>query len=366
MYKNAYRIVTRRSLASSPSSPNLSFKTKQIQVKDLNIPNDNEESNQLLSSHSMSELSSIDNANQCPYQIQLSNTLRPFHSTQNPVLIRNFTPNFNSAHKKHPYQESENDNYNHCYAITKWKDLNYLESLIGYDTKCFVEMGKSYNSSMGRPEIPFGDYLSYVRLFHEQFGSRESDNDDEILHSEDTVIVYMAQNEISTLIPYHEQQQKQNSIKDDFTIPQLCHDPTHNVGHGQMYNSMFWFGPRTCVSPLHYDPLDNLLMQFVGRKRVYLFPNDDDCNDDYKDQKFDRDRLDTWHYAGLNGEQYNTSPIDILKDRSEIIEKYPMFENAPTAIECVIYPGDLLYIPKRWWHHVTSLDTAISVNVWWR
>ena len=364
MYKIAQRLVTRRSLVSSSRSPNLSFKTKPIQLRDLNVLYDDVESNQLLSTDSNLELSSIDNANQCPYQIQLSNTLRPFHSTQDPVLIRNFTPNFNLDHKKHPYQESDNDNHNRCNAITKWKDLDYLESLIGYDTKCFVEMGKSYNSSMGRPEIPFGDYLSYMRLFHEQFGSIEPDNDD-IVRAEDMVIIYMAQNEISTLIPYHEQQQEQNSIKDDFIIPQLCHDSKHNVGHGQMYNSMFWFGPRTCVSPLHYDPLDNLLMQFVGRKRVYLFPNDDNSNDDHNDQNNDGVQ-NTWHYAGQYGQQYNTSPIDILKDGSELVETYPMFEHAPNAFECVIYPGDLLYIPKRWWHHVTSLDTAISINVWWR
>jgi hypothetical protein len=37
---------------------------------------------------------------------------------------------------------------------------------------------------------------------------------------------------------------------------------------------MLWMGPRHTVSPLHYDPLDNILMQIVGWKRVVLFPPD--------------------------------------------------------------------------------------------
>ena len=27
-------------------------------------------------------------------------------------------------------------------------------------------------------------------------------------------------------------------------------------------------------------------------------------------------------------------------------------------------PGDLLYVPKHWWHFVMCVDTAVSVNTW--
>jgi lysine-specific demethylase 8 len=46
---------------------------------------------------------------------------------------------------------------------------------------------------------------------------------------------------------------------------------------------------------------------------------------------------------------------------------FPTFREAPPAILCPsLNPGDALYIPAKWWHHVRSLDTSASVNVWWR
>jgi hypothetical protein len=72
-----------------------------------------------------------------------------------------------------------------------------------------------------------------------------------------------------------------------------------------------------------------------------------------------------WHYAGKNGNQYNTSAVDIeYPDRG----KFPNFFKASTSVpyECVLGPGDALFIPKRWWHHVRSIEMSVSANVWWR
>jgi hypothetical protein len=30
-----------------------------------------------------------------------------------------------------------------------------------------------------------------------------------------------------------------------------------------------------------------------------------------------------------------------------------------------VAPGELLYIPRFWWHQVRSLDFSVSVNYWW-
>ena len=42
---------------------------------------------------------------------------------------------------------------------------------------------------------------------------------------------------------------------------------------------------------------------------------------------------------------------------------YPLFAEAQ-AIEVTLEPGDILYVPKHWWHFVEALDTSLSVNVW--
>ena len=43
-------------------------------------------------------------------------------------------------------------------------------------------------------------------------------------------------------------------------------------------------------------------------------------------------------------------------------DRYPHFAN-PKALVTVLNPGDMLYLPPYWIHHVTALDVSISVNV---
>jgi len=45
-------------------------------------------------------------------------------------------------------------------------------------------------------------------------------------------------------------------------------------------------------------------------------------------------------------------------------EKFPKFREA-RAWEGMLNPGEILYLPARWWHQVRSLQDAISVNFWW-
>ena len=49
-------------------------------------------------------------------------------------------------------------------------------------------------------------------------------------------------------------------------------------------------------------------------------------------------------------------------------DKYPKFQQAIEAAQVAeLEPGDALFIPSMWWHHVEALD-AINVLVthWWR
>lgn len=224
---------------------------------------------------------------------------------------------------------------------SRWRDLEYLKETVGPSRLVEVEIGGSYSSgNVERPEIPFDEFINYMELFEEKYGrlgNSSFQKDDEIVTQE---LVYLAQNDISNF----------PNLMKDVEFPDIIRTSSDNIGQGQLYNMMLWFGPRSCVSPLHFDPLDNLLMQYVGRKRVYLLP------------KSTRDEVN-WHYAGVEGQQYNTSPIDVT---CPDLNRYPMFQHAPKVLHADLNEGDILYIPAKWWHQVISIDRSISVNAWWR
>ena len=64
----------------------------------------------------------------------------------------------------------------------------------------------------------------------------------------------------------------------------------------------------------------------------------------------------------------NTSSIDIaameLSPMEDWDEVYPGISKVP-YLECVLEPGEALYIPVGWWHYVRSCSTGISVSFWW-
>mmetsp|Transcript_2412 Transcript_2412/g.3523 ORF Transcript_2412/g.3523 Transcript_2412/m.3523 type:complete len:330 (-) Transcript_2412:308-1297(-) len=283
-------------------------------------------------------------------ETQIADAIRPGFTLQNPVVVRSSSLSI-------------------CDAVKSWSSLDYLTLSVGDNTMCEVEIGAGYNDTDGmRPEIPFGAYIEYL----DQFRSSKNSN---LQENQNLDLVYLAQNDLNHF----------PALLDDISIPQLCSDSSLKVGEGKLYNNMLWLGPTGTVSPLHYDPLDNLLMQIVGEKRVILYPRTvEDVlffpkplvhaqqveEKEIENEEKNRNASSiNWHYAGSDGNQYNTSPINV---EDPDYEKYPHFAQSPTPYECTIGPGDILYIPKKWWHHVRALETVeddgfcLSVNAWWR
>ena len=97
----------------------------------------------------------------------------------------------------------------------------------------------------------------------------------------------------------------------------------------------FLIGPAGSTATLHADILHThaYLAQIAGRKKCVLFsPEDSDV---------------------LYGGDVDPTQPDF--------KKFPLFRRA-TAYECVLEPGELLFIPSDWWHHVVALDKSITVS----
>ena len=88
--------------------------------------------------------------------------------------------------------------------------------------------------------------------------------------------------------------------------------------------------------------MDNILIQVVGRKRVILFSPQDALN------------------LYLTGDKSEVVDID-----NPDLEKYPKFRNA-IKYECILNPGDAIYIPALWFHNVIALDYSVAVNVFYK
>nr|AYM54214.1 JmjC domain protein [Sorangium cellulosum] len=110
-------------------------------------------------------------------------------------------------------------------------------------------------------------------------------------------------------------------------------------------NRYAWIGEGT-ITVAHYDTEENFLLQLRGKKRVLLF------------SPADHDYL----YFNRNGTVHDRhTRVDFTKVDEQ---QFPDFRKA-RAYETVLEPGDMLYIPVCWLHHIETVTFGVSVNTWW-
>jgi hypothetical protein len=112
-----------------------------------------------------------------------------------------------------------------------------------------------------------------------------------------------------------------------------------------------WIGNRTCIAP-HFDNTENLACVVGGRRRFTMFPPDQIRN----------------LYVGPLDLTPAGQPISLVDIRNPDLARFPRFaEAAKVAVVAELSPGDAVYVPATWWHHVEALeDFNVLVNYWWR
>ena len=150
-------------------------------------------------------------------------------------------------------------------------------------------------------------------------------------HSDNPKSIYMGSTPTNTILP---------GFAEENSLPFMDKNVTPRI----------WIGNKTRISA-HYDIPDNIACVVHGRRRFTLFPTDQIKN----------------LYIGpldLTPAGQSLSLVDFEKPD---FEKYPRFKEALEHAEvATLEPGDAIYIPSLWWHHVEGLDDFnILVNYWW-
>ena len=98
------------------------------------------------------------------------------------------------------------------------------------------------------------------------------------------------------------------------------------------------FGPKGSLTPMHRDRCNVFFAQVFGKKEVKL------VSPKYSHKLYH----ETGFHSEVDFENINFS-------------KFPKMSGVQIISE-IIKPGELLFIPVAWWHHVKSLDISITIT----
>ena len=129
------------------------------------------------------------------------------------------------------------------------------------------------------------------------------------------------------------------------------HEANHvDLGKREPIESI-WIGTRTRIAA-HNDFPHNLACCAVGRRRFTLFPPDQFAN----------------LYVGPLDHTPAGRPVSMVDLHQPDFDKYPRFREALAKAQVAeLGPGDAIFIPSMWWHHVEATEPFnVLVNYWWR
>jgi len=111
-----------------------------------------------------------------------------------------------------------------------------------------------------------------------------------------------------------------------------------------------WIGNRTRVAT-HFDVSENIACVVGGTRSFTLFPPQQVAN----------------LYVGPLETTMAGQPASLVDPVQPDYERFPRYHIAEAAaMRADLEPGDAIFIPSLWWHHIEAHDRLnILVNYWW-
>lgn len=112
-----------------------------------------------------------------------------------------------------------------------------------------------------------------------------------------------------------------------------------------------WLGTRAVVA-IHSDPAPNVAYVAAGRRRFTLYAPEEIGN----------------LYMGPFDPAPNGTQISLADPLAPDLDRFPRFGGAIERSQASdLYPGDAIFIPTGWYHHVEATEPInLLVNYWWR
>ena len=221
----------------------------------------------------------------------------------------------------------------HAGQTSNQASVNYLKSFYNGNSTIVCKIPSENNGRMFYNE-------NCTQLNYESFKGRIDETLDAILkgvNQPDEPAYYIASNIIDTHLPGF-------NDANNILIPRDTHTDVMDE------RVSIWIGGATTAT-CHFDALDNIACCVAGKRRFTLFSPDQIGN----------------LYPGPLEPTPGGQVISLVDFKSPDFEKFPRFRDAlMNAQVAELEPGDALYIPSMWWHHVESLAPYnILVNYWW-
>jgi HSPB1-associated protein 1 len=112
-------------------------------------------------------------------------------------------------------------------------------------------------------------------------------------------------------------------------------------------DSTLWVGSKESNTPCHYDTYGcNLVAQLWGQKKWTLFPPSDSA------------------YLYPTRIPYEESSVfSEVNITCPDLQRHRDYASA-TGYQVALEAGDVLFVPRHWWHYVECVQDAVSVNTW--
>ncbi|KAM1007655.1 hypothetical protein EV1_004162 [Malus domestica] len=136
-----------------------------------------------------------------------------------------------------------------------------------------------------------------------------------------------------------------------------------------------WIGNHLSATSFHKEHSENLCAVVTGRRHFLLLPPTDVHLMDIRDYPSAQ-----YSYSHDTGEftlelekpdRYvpwcSVNPYPSPEDRDKQLSNFPLYFDGPKPFHCTLNPGEILYLPSMWFHHVrqTPDKCTTAVNYWY-